>query len=70
MKASNAGTTLREEAQSCQWLSFYQRELALYMFAHLDQLTVDFCPDRDLHPIMKGAPPSQAPLNSRALLNW
>ncbi len=37
MKVSNAGTTLREEAQSCQWLSFYQRELALYTFAHLDR---------------------------------
>ncbi len=50
-----AGTKLREEAQGCQWLSFYQRELALYTFAHLDQPTTEFCPDRDLHPIMKGA---------------
>ena len=28
MKATSAGSILREEAQSCQWLSFYQRELA------------------------------------------
>ena len=55
MQATGAGTTLREEAQSCQWLSFYQRELALYTFAHLDQPTSDYCADRDLHPIMKGA---------------
>ena len=55
VKVTGAGTKLREEAQGCQWLSFYQRELALYTFAHLDQPTTEFCPDRDLHPIMKGA---------------
>jgi len=60
VKVTGAGTKLREEAQGCQWLSFYQRELALYTFAHLDQPTTEFCPDRDLHPIMKGALMSQS----------
>ena len=55
MKVTGAGTKMREEALGCQWLSFYQRELALYTFAHLDRPTSEFCPDRDLHPIMKGA---------------
>ena len=73
MKATSAGTKLREEAQSCQWLSFYQRELALYTFAHLDQPTVDFCPDRDLHPILKGASPPHAspePRSNNLLGRW
>lgn len=46
---------LQGDAASAQWLSYYQRELALYSFAHLDQRMADFCLDRDLHPVMKGA---------------
>lgn len=49
------GRPLLGDAAAAQWLSYYQRELALYSFAHLDRRMAEFCLDRDLHPVMKGA---------------
>ena len=48
------GKPLTSDAAAPQWLSYYQRELALYNYAHLDRRMSDYCLDRDLHPVMKG----------------
>ena len=44
---------LSEDARSRQFLSFYQREMALYALLRLDDPVADYCVDRDLHPIFK-----------------
>lgn len=45
--------SLGEDARSRQFLSFYQREMALYTLARLDDAVANYCVDRDLHPIFK-----------------
>ena len=47
------GEPLLDKAAAPQWLSYYQRELAVYNFAHLDRRMRDYCMDRDMHPGMK-----------------
>ena len=42
-----------EEARQQQFLAFYQKELALYVRAHLDEPIADRCLDKDLHPVFK-----------------
>ena len=42
-----------DEARQQQFLAFYQKELALYIRAHLDDPVESFCLDKDLHPIFK-----------------
>lgn len=44
---------LAEEARSRQFLSFYQREMALYSLTHLDIPVAEYSIDRDLHPVFK-----------------
>ncbi|BDA45969.1 probable UDP-N-acetylglucosamine-peptide N-acetylglucosam at N-terminal half [Coccomyxa sp. Obi] len=44
---------LGEDARSRQFLSFYQREMALYALSRLDDPVADYCVDCDLHPIFK-----------------
>ena len=58
------GEPLLGEAAAPQWLSYYQRELALYNFAHLDRRMSDYCMDRDMHPVMKGDSPPCTCFNS------
>ena len=73
--ASKVGRSLAKEgepllgkAAAPQWLSYYQRELALYNFAHLDRRMSDYCMDCDMRPVMKGdsLPPTPplAPLHT------
>ena len=42
-----------EEARQQQFLAFYQKELALYIRAHLDEPIAARCLDKDLHPVFK-----------------
>ena len=42
-----------KDVASMQVLAFYQKELALYARAHIDMPVVDFCIDRDIHPVFK-----------------
>ena len=42
-----------DEARQHQFLAFYQKELALYIRAHLDEPIESYCLDKDLHPIFK-----------------
>jgi hypothetical protein len=44
---------LTDDARSRQFLSFYQREMALYVHARLDTPVADYSLDRDLHPVFK-----------------
>ena len=44
---------LGEDARSRQFLTFYQREMALYTRANADRPVEDYCLDHDLHPIFK-----------------
>lgn len=44
---------LGDDARSRQFLSFYQREMALYTLNRLDEPIAEYCLDRDLHPIFK-----------------
>ena len=44
---------LGDDARSRQFLSFYQREMALYTLNRLDENVAEYCVDRDLHPIFK-----------------
>ena len=42
-----------EEARQQQFLAFYQKELALYIRAHLDEPIAARSLDKDLHPVFK-----------------
>ena len=44
---------LGEDARSRQFLTFYQREMALYTRSNADRPVEDYCLDHDLHPIFK-----------------
>lgn len=44
---------LNEEARSFQYLSFYQKEMALYLYNSLDRLAASFCPDAELMAVFK-----------------
>lgn len=57
---------LGEDARSRQFLSFYQREMALYGLSRLDDPVAEYCVDRDLHPIFKVC----AVMNRQCNLLW
>lgn len=43
------------DSRSRQFLTFYQREMALYARQHIDCPVEDYCLDHDLHPIFKAS---------------
>ncbi|GIL49345.1 hypothetical protein Vafri_5718 [Volvox africanus] len=49
----NGSTTLTEEARQFQFLSFYQKDMALYTYHSLDRKAADFCPDSELPAVFK-----------------
>lgn len=48
-----SGGNLSEEARSLQFLSFYQKEMALYQYRSLDRNMRDTCLDAELQPLFK-----------------
>ncbi len=42
-----------EEARQFQFLSFYQKDMVLYMYRSLDRRAADFCPDTELPDVFK-----------------
>ncbi|GLC64956.1 hypothetical protein PLESTF_000225900 [Pleodorina starrii] len=50
-KSGHAAAT--EEARQFQFLSFYQKDMALYMYHSLDRKAADFCPDSELPAVFK-----------------
>jgi hypothetical protein len=46
---------LGDDSRSRQFLTFYQREMALYARLHIDRPVEDYCLDHDLHPIFKAS---------------
>ncbi|KAG2452817.1 hypothetical protein HYH02_002163 [Chlamydomonas schloesseri] len=42
-----------EEARQFQFLSFYQKDIALYLYHALDRQAKDFCPDSELPAVFK-----------------
>ncbi|KAG2493602.1 hypothetical protein HYH03_008119 [Edaphochlamys debaryana] len=42
-----------EETRQFQFLSFYQKDMALYMYHSLDRRAADFCPDSELPAVFK-----------------
>ena len=50
---SMVSSDLGEDARSRQFLTFYQREMALYARANVDRPVEEYCLDHDLHPIFK-----------------
>ncbi|KXZ44388.1 hypothetical protein GPECTOR_68g359 [Gonium pectorale] len=42
-----------EETRQFQFLSFYQKDIALYMYHSLDRRAADFCPDSELPAVFK-----------------
>ena len=46
---------LGDDSRSRQFLTFYQREMALYARQHTDRPVEDYCLDHDLHPIFKAS---------------
>ena len=50
---SMVSADLGEDARSRQFLTFYQREMALYTRSNADRPVEDYCLDHDLHPIFK-----------------
>ena len=50
---SLASTGLGEDARSRQFLTFYQREMALYTRSNEGRPVEDYCLDHDLHPVFK-----------------
>ena len=42
-----------DEQRAFQFLSFYQKEMALYMYKNLDRPVLNFCPDAELQPLFK-----------------
>ena len=46
---------LGDDSRSRQFLTFYQREMALYARRHIDRPVEDYCLDYDLHPIFKAS---------------
>ena len=55
---SVTSTDLGEDARSRQFLTFYQREMALYTRSNENRPVEDYCLDHDLHPVFKASPPS------------
>ncbi|GLI61283.1 hypothetical protein VaNZ11_003633 [Volvox africanus] len=49
----NGSTTPTEEARQFQFLSFYQKDMALYTYHSLDRKAADFCPDSELPAAFK-----------------
>jgi hypothetical protein len=47
------GRVQSEESTMYQYLSFYQRELALYVYHHLDMPVVDFSMDCEIPALFK-----------------
>lgn len=47
------GSNVSEEARSFQFLSFYQKDIVLYMAKSLDRNAADFCPDSELPALFK-----------------
>ena len=47
---------LGEDARSRQFLTFYQREMALYTRSNEGRPVEDYCLDHDLHPVFKASP--------------
>ncbi len=50
---SVTATDLGEDARSRQFLTFYQREMALYTRSNESRPVEDYCLDHDLHPVFK-----------------
>lgn len=42
-----------EEARQFQFLSFYQKDIALYFYHSLERRAKDFCPDSELPAVFK-----------------
>lgn len=42
-----------EETRSLQYLSFYQKELALYLYSNFDKRASEYCLDCDVQPLFK-----------------
>ena len=42
-----------EETRSFQYLSFYQKEMALYLYSNFDKKTHEYCLDCDIQPLFK-----------------
>jgi len=47
------GSDVSEETRSFQFLSFYQKEMALYLYNSLDRPVQDMCLDAELQPLFK-----------------
>ena len=52
---SMVASELGEDARSRQFLTFYQREMALYARGNADRPVEDYCLDHDLHPVFKAS---------------
>lgn len=44
---------ISDEGRTFQFLSFYQKEMALYTYRRLDKNVTDFCPDSELSALFK-----------------
>ena len=58
---------LGEDTRSRQFLTFYQREMALYTRSNEDRLVEDYSLDHDLHPVFKACPSSSNFLATQGL---
>lgn len=52
---SITSSELGEDAKSRQFLTFYQREMALYMRSNIDRPVDEYCLDHDLPPEFKAS---------------
>ena len=59
---------LGDDARSRQFLTFYQREMALYTRSNEGRPVEDYCLDHDLHPVFKACFPGGIILLHTALL--
>jgi len=64
------GRGVSEDALAFQALSFYQKELALYLYHHLDRPTSTFCMDKDMLPLFKELWCKKAPPTPELLLQY
>lgn len=46
-------TNMTEETRAFQYLSFYQKDLALALYKNYDTPASSFCPDVDISPLFK-----------------
>ncbi|MEW5314536.1 MAG: hypothetical protein WDW38_006026 [Sanguina aurantia] len=68
--AWSRATNMTEETRAFQYLSFYQKDLALYLYKNYDTPASSFCPDVDISPLFKELWCKKAPPTAELITNY